>query len=80
MFTEHEAIAIAAEDVVYKKPVLPDIHTDASHDDCDLQPLQNAPIPMTPVTQDNMFKQSNQFKEYRNTQKQLTSELKDIMG
>lgn len=35
---------------------------------------------MTPVTQETMFNQTNQFKEYKMTQKQLSSELKDIMG
>ena len=38
----------------------------------ELQPLKNAPQPMTPVT--------NQFKEYRITQNQLSSELRELMG
>ena len=37
---------------------------------------------MTPDMQDPnmMFNQASQFKEYRKTQRQLSSELKDIMG
>ena len=38
----------------------------------ELQPLKNPPQPMTPVT--------NQFKEYRMTQQQLSSELRELMG
>ena len=78
MFMDQERLVPEAESV----PMRPELalHTDASHDDFELQPLQNAPVPMTPVTQDTMFNQTNQFKEYKMTQKQLSSELKDIMG